>query len=179
MECVAPQVLVIDDSPTMVRGLSLQLRSAGFDAVGCDGVHVPVVEVLRRSYPQVAVLDWHLEGGTAEDLLGTLRTSHPNMPVIVHSGDGRAEVELRARTAGAWGHVLKGSGQLLHQVELAVEEHARRVVRDSYPTMDQIQTTALRGALTWSGGNVSAAARNLGMTRGRMERMMKNLGLAA
>jgi len=52
--------------------------------------------------PAVVVLDWHLPGGSGAELLASLRSTYPMLPIVVLTGDARkgerATAELSART---------------------------------------------------------------------------------
>lgn len=174
-----PLILIVEDTPLALKGLTRHLRGAGLRVLACDG-RESVGAHLADVCPAAAIIDWHLHAGHAGHLIATLGETCPHMPVIVRTGDVRRETEIAARASGAWGWAPKTDcGLLLETVSLAIEEHHRRVAGEGYPTLDQIHERAVRGALQWAGGNVSAAAKNLGITRGRLERLIRNSNPAA
>ena len=140
-----------------------------------------MAQALDGRSPAAAIIDWHLHTTNSAELIATLAAACPDCPSIVASGDVRPETQAAAKRAGAWAWHNKTDGptQLLETVDQALAEHRRRTARDGYPTLDEITATAITGAMVWSGGNMTRAAENLGVSRDRLRRLIRRLGLAA
>ena len=79
-------VLVADDDALVRSVLSMALTSRGISVV--ESASVEETRAAARSHRlQLAVLDINMPGGTARDALDALQTAHPELPVLVLSGE--------------------------------------------------------------------------------------------
>jgi DNA-binding NarL/FixJ family response regulator len=110
------RVLVVDDHPVLRAGLEAVLRAEpGFVCVGVAADGAEMQRVLHRTAPDVIVLDRRLGDEDGLALCATLR-----------SDDGSADMNRRARAAGACGAVAKERdvGELFDALRLAVRRRA-------------------------------------------------------
>jgi DNA-binding NarL/FixJ family response regulator len=99
-------VLVADDHPIMVEGLSRLLGEA-CEVVGVARSGAEVVESARRLRPDLVVSDVTMPGMSGIDAMITLQSEFPGARVIVMTtfdGDGPVQ---RALKAGASSYILK------------------------------------------------------------------------
>ena len=101
-----PKVLVIDDEEGIRDLLDTRLSRKGYEVVlssnGQRGL-----ELFHRERPDVVVLDLKMPGMDGLTVLQQIRTRDPKMPVIVLTGAGTAETELKVRALGATDYVEK------------------------------------------------------------------------
>ncbi|MEM9071643.1 MAG: ATP-binding protein [Myxococcota bacterium] len=81
------RVLVLDDEPLVLRSTQRQLKALGYEGISFDDPE----EALNafRADPNafdVAIIDLHLDGTTALDILPRLRGIRADLPVLVFSG---------------------------------------------------------------------------------------------
>jgi DNA-binding NarL/FixJ family response regulator len=117
------RVLVVDDHPVLRAGLEAVLRAEpGFVCVGVAADGPEMTEVMRRTAPDVVVLDRRLgvEDGLA--LCAALRERAGAPEVVIYTADDSADMAARARAAGASGVVNKERdiGELFDALRLAV-----------------------------------------------------------
>jgi CheY-like chemotaxis protein len=105
------KILVVDDSPVIVRTLSMKLASAGYQAISAfDGSEA--VSSVRKEKPDLIILDISFPpdvahgGGIAWDgfrIIDWLRRidEAKDTPIIVITGGSEAEYKDRAFAAGA------------------------------------------------------------------------------
>jgi len=100
------KVLVIDDEEGIRDLLDTLLSRKGYEVVlssnGQRGL-----ELFHRERPDVVVLDLKMPGMDGLTVLQQIRTRDPKMPVIVLTGAGTAETELKVRALGATDYVEK------------------------------------------------------------------------
>lgn len=77
-----PRVLVIDEVPAVIRMLSLELRTNGYDVVGAE-IGSDLFELIARDPPAVIILELVLPGPSGLEVLKELRARFPDLPVIV------------------------------------------------------------------------------------------------
>jgi len=77
-----PRVLVIDEIPSVIRMLSLELRTNGYDVGGVE-IGPGLFETIGREQPSVIILELVLPGPSGLEVLKELRVRFPDIPVIV------------------------------------------------------------------------------------------------
>lgn len=121
----AIQVLLVDDEPSILRGLRMRLGlEADIDIVGEASSGPAAIEMVSRLSPDVVLMDINMPGMDGIDATRQLTASAPEAAVVILSmHDDRATV-ARARDAGAAAFVAK---QRIDQALLgAIREAAGR-----------------------------------------------------
>jgi DNA-binding NtrC family response regulator len=99
----AVRVLIVDDEPTILLGLSHVLRRTGARVTPCLG-RDEAVEAIQSQTFDLALLDVRLSGSEAHaglDLLTLLKQRSPHTHVIVMTAYGTDEVRREAIARGA------------------------------------------------------------------------------
>jgi CheY-like chemotaxis protein len=78
-------VLVVDDEPTLRRGMSRQLRSCGH-AVVQAATGAEALEAIESSSPDVVICDIAMPEMDGVSLLRVLHDRDPDLPVILLTG---------------------------------------------------------------------------------------------
>jgi DNA-binding NarL/FixJ family response regulator len=102
------KVLVVDDHPIVRMGLASIINQEADLAVcaEADGEHAALAAVQIQP-PDIAVVDWSLQGGDAAELIVLLRQRHPQIPILVLSMHDELFYAGRALRAGAQGYIMK------------------------------------------------------------------------
>jgi CheY-like chemotaxis protein len=104
---IRPLVLVVDDSPEMLRYLRVLLES-DLCTVETASSGAEAVAVLRSGKrPDVVLLDVQMPGMDGLETLGALRTLCPELKAIIHSGNSDPEQMRRAAQMGALSYLIK------------------------------------------------------------------------
>jgi DNA-binding response OmpR family regulator len=102
----APAVLVIEDEPGIVDFLQRGLTAAGFEvAAQLDGI-AGERSALRESF-DIVVLDLMLPKRSGLDVLRSLRSAKPGLPVIVLTARAEIEDRVTGLEAGAADYLVK------------------------------------------------------------------------
>ena len=80
-----PRVLVVDDQADVRTMISIVLRINGFEIAEADSA-ASAVKLFEDSSFDLAIVDIFLQGASGSDLIATLRTRVPILPVIAISG---------------------------------------------------------------------------------------------
>ena len=105
-----PRILVIDDDICFCELLSLYFMAKGFDVVA--GRTAAQAELLvEQGRFDLVILDWHLNGVDALDLLNRAKSRYPGIPVIIFTG-ADLDVFLKDALAGRVDGVLRKMGSL-------------------------------------------------------------------
>lgn len=115
-----PRVLVVDDEPQIMRGLTATLKAAGYD-VASAGTAADALSTAALRPPDAIILDLVLPDGSGVDVCRSLR-QWTEIPVIVVSSLDTEEDKIAALDAGADDYVTKpyGAGELLARLRAAL-----------------------------------------------------------
>jgi FixJ family two-component response regulator len=94
------RVAVVDDEETVRRALGRFLQSAGYD-VDTYGSGAEFLDAASTNRPDCAVIDVHLSGLTAMDVLDRLAAAGIDLPTVVVTGRHLPGVVERALGSGA------------------------------------------------------------------------------
>lgn len=116
-----PRVLVVDDHPLVVTGLSLALRARGWTVQTADGPDTASVVALARDFrPDCVLLDLHLgeELGSGVDLIAPLRET--GAPVVILTAETDVFLLASCVEAGAEGWI--GKDAFLDRVVASIDD---------------------------------------------------------
>jgi PAS domain S-box-containing protein len=159
-----PRLLVVEDDSTS-RRITVRLLRRVFDSVEVAevGSIASAKEAVHENEYDCVLLDYHLDDGTALNLLESLRQLGSAAPsVVVLSGDALPMMRRRAIAAGAHDYLIKGEVNpktLRTAIEAAVEssnarrdaervEYNSRELLNSLPL--QVYVVDSRGKITYS-----------------------------
>jgi DNA-binding response OmpR family regulator len=96
------KILVVDDNPTIRKGLSVRLRANGYEVLFAED-SISATGALVAERPDLVILDLGLPGGDGFIVMERLHRSDrlANIPVIVLTGRESAGNRDRALQAGA------------------------------------------------------------------------------
>ena len=104
------RVLFADDHPVVRAGLAALLsRTAGIDVVGEAATGAEAVERAAALRPHVVVMDLNMPTMSGEAATAALRSTLPEVAVLVLTMEEDDERVLAALQAGAKGYLLKGA----------------------------------------------------------------------
>jgi DNA-binding NtrC family response regulator len=97
------RILLVDDEPTILLGLSHVLRRAGAEVIPCLG-RQEAEEVIRHDQFDLALMDVRLSGSEERaglDLLCLLKERSPHTTAVVMTAFGSEELRRDALACGA------------------------------------------------------------------------------
>ena len=101
------RILVVDDEEPIRELLSTYFTSHDFDVTSA-ATAAETVHSIQETIPQLVILDVALADADGLELLGTIKATHPKLPVIILTGMGFDEELLQeALQKGADGYVSK------------------------------------------------------------------------
>jgi DNA-binding NarL/FixJ family response regulator len=97
-----------DDHPVLLQGLRRSLElDGGFEIVGEAYDGAQVLPLIRRTSPDVVLLDLHMPGLDGIGCIARIRRAHPEVKVVMCSMESATEQVQAAFLAGACGYVVK------------------------------------------------------------------------
>lgn len=173
----ALRILVVDDDEPYRQRLCRAFRDRGLE-VAEAGSAEEAVEVARRFGPQRAVLDLRMPGRSGVQLVGDLLTDHPDLACVVLTGFGSISTAVDAVRRGAVDYLTKPADA--DEILLAFAPREEEEDDDeesgsedaSVPSLHRVEWEHIQRVLNACGGNVSRAARLLGMHRRTLQRKL-------
>jgi DNA-binding NarL/FixJ family response regulator len=116
----ALRVFIADDHSLFLSGVRTELGSE-FDIVGEAREVDEAIEGIRRTKPDVVLVDVHMPGGGGQTIIETIRATNPDARFLALSVSDAAEDVIGIVHAGARGYVTKTIGpeelaEALHRV---------------------------------------------------------------
>jgi DNA-binding NarL/FixJ family response regulator len=121
VEAASPRVLIVDDDPSIRRGLRSLLEDEGVDIVAeaLDGVEA--VNVAWQTMPDLVLMDLRMPGMGGIEATRQLTSTLPAVQVVICTAYDDASLHQGAKEAGAFAVLVKGCPprQLLEMVDRA------------------------------------------------------------
>ncbi len=138
-----PEILIVDDEDALLRW---EERVVGENGYSCDSAHdaSSARERLRHDSYKLALLDVNMPGESGIDLLSDIRRDHPEVAVLMVTGEDSTELAMTAIELGAYGYLVKpvGSGELIINVANAL--HRGRCEAQNKLLLQRLQKAVLR-----------------------------------
>src|SRR5271166_513554 len=81
-----PQILVVDDEPSVRESLGMLLMAAGYDVAMADN-GVSAVSQLDRAVPDLIVTDLNMPHMSGVELISHVRSRYPGVSIVAMSSD--------------------------------------------------------------------------------------------
>ena len=162
------RILVVDDDKTFCQALRLSLRRRGHEVIVAHSV-VEGLSEARAWKPDRVVVDLRMPGASGLGLVKLLGEAYPEVLVIVLTGFGSIATAVEAVKLGAIQYLTKpvSADELLTAFDGQAPE-----ARNKAPSLDIVEWEHLQRVLTECEGNISEAARRLGLHRRSLQRKL-------
>lgn len=171
----ADSILLVDDTLVLRERLSMAMQQRGF-RVETAGNFDEAIEVFRQRPTDLAVLDLRMPGKSGLELLRKLLQMKPDTRIIILSGFGSIPASIDAVRAGAVNFLSKPAdaddvlSAFMRGDEPSVPEGA---VTFPAPSLARNEWEHIHRVLSDCGGNISEAARRLGIHRRSLQRKLR------
>jgi two-component system response regulator RegA len=173
-----PQIfLVVDDDPAFRTRLIKALSARGRVAHGAGTVD-EALDTASRVRPTAAVVDLKMPGGKSGlELVPRLVGQFPGIQVVVLTGYGSIATAVEAVRQGAINYLSKplDADQILAAFDGDAEPPAVADAETTPPSLARVEWEHIQRILTDCGGNISLAARRLGIHRRSLQRKLAKL----
>jgi DNA-binding NtrC family response regulator len=171
------RVLIVEDEPRLRELLADVVPGMGFEAVAARSAEEASRKMAAEPF-DVLLLDLQLPGIGGMDFFESVRRDEPEVQVIILTGYGDLDSARRAIRLDVVDFLTKPFH--LNDVESALDRARRRVLehrrRDGEPTpvtpgtgtLEDAERAAIIAALKRHGGNRTAAAAELGISRRKL-----------
>lgn len=165
-------VLVVEDDEVYRNALMRALRREGYTPIEADGVDA-ADRAIAAAPPDFAVIDLALGDGSGIDVVHILADAAPECRSILLTAHGTIPAAVEAMRAGALDFRTKpiSTAELVEALRRSVS-HPRSVLPD---TLDAAERQHIQRTLDACEGNISEAARRLGLHRRTLQRKLDKL----
>ncbi len=133
------------------------------------------VKVARETRPHLAIIDLRLDGGSGVKLIPELKREHPDMMIALCSSYLSVVAAVAAVQAGA-DHVLSKPFTIkdaIKWIDGEVADAEAELDFDETPTLARVEWEHITRVLADCDGNLSLAARRLGIYRSTLKRRIR------
>lgn len=172
---VARTLLVVDDDDVFRERMARAFTERGYDvrqARNADEAR----QLAEQDTSEFAVVDLRLPGGSGLEVVAYLHALDPTTGVVVLTGYGSIATAVEAMKLGAMHYLTKPAD--VDQVELAFSGrpgtvHALLPLREEdAPSLARVEWEHIQRVLADVGGNISVAAKRLGLHRRSLQRKL-------
>ena len=169
-------ILIVDDDPRLRERLHRAMTARGLSAAAAGDPSVAVALATDRSFTH-AVVDLRMPGGSGVELIPQLLRVAPGIRIVVLTGYGSIATAVEAIRRGASDYLTKPADADQVLGALGLEASAERVettaeTTPSAPSLERVEWEHIQRVLTDCGGNVTQAARVLGVHRRTLQRKL-------
>jgi two-component system response regulator RegA len=171
-------ILLVDDDDTFRERLARALRERGFAAVTAPDKRAALAAATAAA-PDFAVVDMRMPGGTGHEVIEALAALSPATKIVVLSGYGSIASAVEAMHKGARHYLSKpiDADELVAALMKVDREGsgaaAEAVPVDTTPSLARAEWEHIQRVLSDCDGNVSEAARRLGIARRTLQLKLK------
>ena len=168
-----PVVLVVDDEATFRNRLCRAFRERGWEAHAADG-GTEALELVRNTSPDLVLLDLRMPEVSGLDLIERIKELDPTITLFILTGYGSIPTAMQALKLGADHYLAKPLD--VDQILTAYEDVGRDAVGKSapltVPSLARVEWEHIQRVLSDCSGNISQAAKLLGIHRRSLQRKL-------
>lgn len=173
-------VLVVDDDATLRARLVRALEHRGFEVrAAADGA--AALEMARLESPELAIVDLRMPGMSGLEVVRELRAIDATTKIVVITGYGSIATALEAVRLGATHYLTKPADvdDILAAFARADQAPEAPIAIDhEVPSLARTEWEHINRVLTDCGGNITQAARLLGLHRRSLQRKLSKYPVA-
>ena len=173
MNADARTLLVVDDDEALLSRLTKALEARGYVVWPARTV-AEAVERAREESPEAAVVDLRLPDGHGLDLVRELHAIDATTRIVVLTGYGAIATAVQSLKLGASNYLTKpvDADQIATALEGGTPGTAAAAPEYVVPSLARVEWEHIQRVLTECEGNISQAARVLGLHRRSLQRKL-------
>lgn len=168
-----PKLLLVDDDDAFRESMELEFTDRGYLVVQAR-THREALTQAATHRPEYAVVDLRLGGERGLEVLRDLHERHPQMRKVILTGYGSIATAVEAIKLGALDYLVKPVE--IEDIDAALhrtEGDASVTTAETPPSLALHEREYIEHVLAATGGNISEAARRLGLHRQSLQRKLR------
>ncbi|MGE3772780.1 MAG: response regulator transcription factor [Gammaproteobacteria bacterium] len=169
----APRVLLVDDDAVLLRVMAQAFSRRGYEAVCADSA-ASALAACARMQPGHAVVDLRMPDGNGLQLIPRLLQSNPALCIVVLTGFASIATAVEAVKLGAHQYLTKPADVDDIISAFGYAPGSPEAALETPPTpLGRLEWEYIQKVLIECDGNVSAAAKRLGLHRRTLQRKLQ------
>lgn len=164
-----PTLLLVDDDEAFRNALAQALQRRGFAVMTAPDAQ-RAEEIAKEHIFEYALVDVRMPGPSGIELVGALHQLDDGTRIVVLTGYGTIANAVAAMRAGAVDYLTKPVDAAACERALLGRALKAAEQGDRVPSLDRVEWEYLQRVLSDAEGNISEAARRLGMHRRSLQR---------
>lgn len=164
-----PLILIVDDDVVFCNTLRAAMGRRGVRALIAHSFDDAIAEAEAWS-PDRAVVDLRMPGRNGLDVIEVLHQRDPDMRIVVLTSYGSIATAVGAIKRGACNYLTKPAD--VDDILAAFDGEPRPALATRAPSVEEVEWEHIQTVLASADGNVSEAARRLGMHRRTLQRKL-------
>ena len=172
MSRIVPTILVVEDDDAFRGILVTAFQERGYEAQGAADA-AAAIHVAERESPEMAVVDLRLPDQSGLEVVRRLKAIDASTAIVVLTGYGSIATALESVRLGATHYLTKptDADRILAAFQHGLASRPRDLATEP-PSLARVEWEHLNRVLTDCDGNISEAARQLGMHRRSFQRKL-------
>jgi two-component system response regulator RegA len=168
------RLLIVEDEAALRSVITRAATRLELDVMSA-GDYETAIGIAERYALDYVLLDVHLPGGSGFDLLPFIRERNPEARIVLCTAYASIAAAVGAVRGGACDYLCKPAttDQMLAALGLSLGPQADPMDGVSPLTLARARWEHIHRVLRECGGNISTAARSLGIQRQSLQRMLK------
>lgn len=169
-------ILIVDDDDVLRKRLVRAFADRGFDARGASGFDEAVL-FAEADPPELCVVDLRMPGRGGLELLQELKRIEPHTEVVILTGYGSIATAIDAVRLGAVYFLPKpaDADDILAAFDRGRAPPSTDSGEGGAPSLARAEWEHIQRVLADTGGNISEAARRLGLHRRSLQRKLQKM----
>jgi two-component system response regulator RegA len=169
-----PSLLLVDDDKIFLERMARAFRGRGYEVrTACDVDSA--IGLAASESPELAVIDLRMPGRSGLDLVRELKAIDAATKIVVLTGYGSIPTAVQAMQLGAASYLSKPADvdEILLALERGAGDDTAPATDIQAPTLARAEWEHIQRILSDCVGNVSEAARRLGIHRRSLQRKLQ------
>lgn len=166
-------LLIVEDDDPLRHRLAAAFAERGLDVRGASTV-AQAETLAREDPPELVLLDLRVGNENGLGLIATLREIDPATKIVVLTGYGSVATAVEAVRRGAVHYLTKpaDADEILAAFDRTADGQPHETTPPQPMSLDRVEWEHINRVLVECGGNVSEAARLLGLHRRTLQRKL-------
>lgn len=165
-------LLIVEDDARFSETLATEFRDRGYTVDSVDSM--AALKGIDTTKFQYALIDLRLRRDSGLDVITLIKQTSPGTRVVVLTGYGSIATAVQATKLGADSYLTKPVDVDELERALTSDEFEEEVaIPDKFQSLDRHQREYIEYVLSECGGNISQAARRLGLHRQSLQRKLR------
>jgi two-component system response regulator RegA len=168
-------ILIVEDDDIFRQRLARAMTDRGLEVRTASDAPEALVEARKGEPPELAVVDLRMPGGSGLDVVRELKALEPAMRILVLTGYGSIVTAVEAIKLGATNYLTKpaDADDILNVLQAGSGDAAQPSHSGlAPPSLARTEWEHIQRVLADCGGNISEAARRLGLHRRSLQRKL-------